>query len=416
MLGRAQRGVAVISTGAVAGQLATFVATPVLARLYSPTSYGIFASLISIVAVASVAGSLRLESAVSIATEGDARNLVRISAISSLISGLCCAAILKVIGHEFFSQETVLGPIIVTYLVWATAMYTVLTAFWLRTHQYGAVARRNFLQSLGTATGQLSFARWAPTELGLVLGLTIGRSLALFTLIRNYPLSPSRAGAAAPGLTTSLRRYWKFPTIFMPSALLNVVGSQIPLLLVALLYGPDDAGNLAQAIMLGALPAALIGSAISTVFLAELATRVRDGELYQRRRYLKLSRTLLPLGLVWFLLLALVIPRLLPIVLGPGWLLSGSFSLALASSVATGLVVSPLTIVLLIYQRTVLTPAIDLLRVVVVTGVGLGAWAAGFNSVMAVLLMSIGLTCIYVITWFLGLRIVSSRTHESPQN
>jgi O-antigen/teichoic acid export membrane protein len=202
----------------------------------------------------------------------------------------------------------------------------------------------------------------------------------------------------------------------MPSALLNVVGSQIPLLLVALLYGPDDAGNLAQAIMLGALPAALIGSAISTVFLAELATRVRDGEPYQRRRYLKLSRTLLPLGLVWFLLLTLVIPRLLPIVLGPGWLLSGSFSLALASSVATGLVVSPLTIVLLIYQRTVLTPVVDLLRVVVVTGVGLGAWAAGFNSVMAVLLMSIGLTCIYVITWFLGLRIVSSRTHESPQN
>ena len=64
----------------------------------------------------------------------------------------------------------------------------------------------------------------------------------------------------------------------------------------------------------------------------------------------------------------------------------------------------------------VTTPAIDLLRVAVVTGVGLGAWAAGFNSVMAVLLMSIGLTCIYVITWFLGLRIVSSRTHQSPQN
>lgn len=414
-LGRAQSGIAAISTGAVAGQAVTLLATPLLSRIYSPETYGAFASLIASVAIASTAGSLRLESAVPIATAGDARNLVKASAWSSVIAGIVCAVLLSVVGHHAVSRDPWLGSFLVIYLVWVTAMYTVLTANSLRSHQYIAVARRNFLQSLGTAGGQLVISRWLKSTLGLTAGLALGRSLGVAILLRESHLFSKRSGMAVPKRSVTLRRYWRFPVVFMPSALLNVVGSQLPILLVASKYGTESAGNLAQAITFGAIPAALLGSAIASVVLSEMAARVRAGELNQRERYMRVSKALLPLGLAWFLVLVIAGPALLPVVLGPGWADSGEYVAALAVAAATGLVVSPLSVVFILYEHALVNVTLDIGRILLVAGLGTAAWGMGFGPVGAVLLMSLGMAVVYVAIWSLGLRTASPRWRAEPE-
>ena len=114
-IGRAQGGIAAISTGTVAGQAVTLLATPFLSRIYSPEAYGAFASLIAFVAIASTAGSLRMESAVPIATAGEARNLVKASAWSSVIAGIVCAVMLSVVAHHADSRDPWLGSLFVIY-------------------------------------------------------------------------------------------------------------------------------------------------------------------------------------------------------------------------------------------------------------------------------------------------------------
>lgn len=395
------------------GQVVTLMATPVLSRLYSPAAYGAFASLMAVAMIASTAGSLRLESAVPIAMPVEARQMLKVSASSSLLAGTLCAALVVRVGHPAIASGPWLGSGLVIYIVWITSMYSVLTAYSLRTHQYSAVARRNFLQALGTAGGQLVVARWLRSAMGLTAGLAVGRTLGVASLLRESGLLAKRSAPDESTMTGTLNRYWRFPLVFMPSALLNVLGTQLPILFVARAYGAESAGNLAQAVTLGAIPAALLGTAISSVVLAELAARVRAGELDQRQRYLRVSRALAPLGLAWILGLALIAPSLLPWVLGSNWESAGQFAAALGIAAGSGLVVSPLTVVFSLYERSVLNLVLDVLRVVLVGASGFSAYAMGHGPVASVFAMSVAMGVVYATTWLAGLRVASGRIGSS---
>lgn len=405
--GRAATGIAAISTGTAAGQAVTLLLTPVLSRIYSPDAYGAFASLMALVAIASTAGSLRLESAVPIATAGEARQLLKASAWSSLVAGIVCAALMAGSGHFAISSEPWLGSVLVVYIVWVTAVYTVLTTYSLRSHHYAAVARRNFLQAMGTAGGQLVLSRWLKSALGLTAGLAVGRSLGLASMVRESRLHGNRHVAAELSMGNALRHFWRFPLIFMPSALLNVLGTQLPILVLVRAYGAESAGNLAQAMKIGAIPAALLGTAISSVVLAEMATRVRAGELDQRARYLRVSKALLPLGLAWYFLLVILGRPLLPIVLGSEWSASGQYLASLAIAAATGLIASPVSVVFVLYERALVNVLLDISRVVLVAGLAAAAWAMGVGPVGAVFTMSLGMAVVYVAIWLLGLSTVT---------
>jgi len=254
--------------------------------------------------------------------------------------------------------------------------------------------------------------------MGLTAGLAIGRTLGVTSLVRESGLMRTRRTPEAVPMAPTLRRYWRFPLVFMPSALLNVLGTQLPILIVARAYGEESAGNLAQAVTFGGMPAALLGTAVSSVVLAEMAARVRAGELDQRARYLRVSKALLPIGVGWFLVLVIAGRPLLPIVLGPQWSESGQYLAALAVGASLGLVVSPVSVVFVLYERALINVLLDAFRIVLVAGLGAVAWTAGFGPVGAVLLMSIGMGIVYVVMWFAGLRMVSPRgraAHEGSR-
>src|SRR5680860_256948 len=73
-------GVFALVTGSAAGQALTLISAPLLARLYTPESFGIFSYLFSVCAVLTAIASLRLDVAVPLAHELDeARALTRTS-------------------------------------------------------------------------------------------------------------------------------------------------------------------------------------------------------------------------------------------------------------------------------------------------------------------------------------------------
>ena len=402
----AHRGVAIISASSGAGQLITLLAAPVLARLYSPEAFGSFAVLVSLAAIASTVGAMRLDSAIPLASTTDAMNLVKTAAVTSVLVAACCIPITALVDWQGANYSPLWGLAVVPYIVWVTSMYSVLTSYSLRSRNYSAVARRNLLQQGGTAGGQLLVSWWLRSGFGLTLGLAIGRSLGVVSLLRESDLH-FRQVKTGRSQADTLRRYWRFPLVFMPSALLNVGATQIPVLFVASRYGTEAAGNLSQAVMFAAVPAALLGGAVSSVVMAEIALRVRSGEVDQRSRYLRVSRALAPLAVAWFLVLVVVAPRALPVILGPEWTSSGAYAAALAVAVVGGLVASPLSVVFVLYERSVMNVGLDVSRVVVIVVLGMAVWSLGYGPVAAVLAMSIGMGVIYAATWFMGLRVVS---------
>ena len=417
LMGEAHRGVAAITSSTAIGQLVALAATPFLTRLYTPQDFGVFAVLMSMVAIAATVGTLRLELAIPVAEPNEARVLLRVSLLTSVLAGvlLLLVALSTQVGRAATAMggmAAVLLGAAIAYLVWVTAAYAALTNYALRERNYGAVARRNLLQSLGTAVSQLGLGLWAASFAGLAWGQALGRSIGVFSLMRESR-SPTPGPVKGPGVAQVMRDYWRYPALFLPAGIMNILSLQFPLLLVGFAYSAEDAGNLSQAMRFTSVPAALIGAAVSSVVLAEIAQRVREGERDNRRRYLRASKALSPIAFVWALLLLLASPWVLPRLLGPGWAESGLFAAALAPSVGLSVLVSPLTMVLPLYGKAVTQFGLDAARLVLVCVSGAVAWWGGIGPLGAVLAMSLCLSLVYVVTWLLGLRIVSAGSTAS---
>lgn len=400
---------AMVSSSALV-QLIAILSVPILSRLYSPDATGNFATIIALVTIAAVVAPIRLDSAIQIAPDEELRTLVTASLASSFL-----VAILFLV---FALATPVLSgvPTSVSTLTLACAIvllsgaYNIFSAVVLRSRAYSEIASRNIYRQLGTTSGQLGAAHWLPDALGLMVGAACGMSFALasfFKSIRTLRQGPPpvRVVARPIGLVT---KYWRFPVLLAPAALLSALAVQVPQLFISIHYSLTDAGNLAQALRVGAAPVVLIGTAVAGVLIGEMSTKVRAGDFYARADFLHVSRRLGAMALAWFLLLTIVAPAVLPLGLGPGWDDSGRYARAIAPLAATYLVAAPLSIVLVLYQRAWLALGLDLLKIAASWCAGLLAVSAGFGPVASCTLVASGAAAVYVLTWLACFRTVST--------
>lgn len=412
----ARRGFLALVSGTAAGQGLAILAAPVLSRLYSPSAFGVFIFILTISGILAVVASLRLDYAIPLTSSLDeARNLTRASMWSSAIVGaLTLAGVVVFDGplSSFAGFEFLPWGLWLPLLVTLTAVFNILSQAALRSRKYGAVARRTVIQGVGTVVGQLGAAIVSRSPGGLLSGQLLGRSLGIVALARTSKTLLRRADEETPRAT--MRRYWRFPVVFAPSALINTLGASLPLLVVASRYGVHEAGLLGLTQRLAAVPAALVGVAVGQVFSAEISARIRNGQSHNRDLFLRTAYRLGVLGFVITVGLFTIAPWLLPVALGHRWAGSGGYAEATALVVGVGFVISPLSFVFLAYERVRSLALLDILRVGLVLGPGLLCYELGLSPITAVWAMSAGQLVTYAITWFVALRIVTQRLPVLP--
>ena len=130
----------------------------------------------------------------------------------------------------------------------------------------------------------------------------------------------------------------------------NVLGSQIPVLIIGSTYGSVLLGELALSQRLLLLPATLVGNAVGQEFLGRAANQFREGNISLIMR--KAGLRLLVYGLAVSILVCLFIPPLIPIVMGRQW--GGmSYIIFLLIPLFLGqIVVSPLSMAFLAAEKT----------------------------------------------------------------
>lgn len=411
----AVRGVVWISAGTVGGQLIAFAIAPILTRLYSPEAFGVFAYVMAIALVLTPVAALRLELTIPLPTsKAEAGLLARLAGASAAVCCAVCALVIAFFGGALDDSSNLelmpwlwLLPPIVLFTSW----YVVLSQLAITDRQYGAVATRNLLQGTATAGSQLLLSLVTRTGGGLLTGWLIGRIAGVLAMFVRYPRyvlveKPFRGGADI------LRRYKRFPLVFTPAALLNALGTQLPLLLIGGLFGATQAGYLGVAQRIVEAPAALFSAAVSQVFVGELAERVRSGQRHNTTAYLRSSMLLGIFGLSLALGAILLGPIVFPWLLGQQWAQSGAYAQAIGVWVGVGFIVSPLSQVYSVYQRAGLNLALDIFRVAIVGGAGLISWLLSFTAIQTLWTMTAGMLVTYALTWLLGLHIVSSATGD----
>jgi len=359
-------------------------------------------------AVLTAIASLKFDAAIPLVRELDgARALTRTSLqLAAGFAVVTAAAIAvfhvelsKAAGFEILPWAYWLPP-----LVALTAWFNTLSQTALRQRAYTSVATRTFAQNVGVVSGQIGFATITRSAGGLLSGQVLGRCLGIFALART---SRELLPAPAPGTTRrTLRTYWRFPAVFAPSALLNTLGTNLPLILVGAWFGAQSAGFLGLTQRIALAPAALIAVAVGQVFSGELSSRLRAGQVDNTSMYLRTSSKLALGGITIAAVMLVASGWAFPLILGSQWADSGNYAQAIALSVGAGFVVSPVSYVFIAYQRIVSNILVDISRVALVVIPGVLAHLNGFTAVGTVWVMTAGQFVNYALTWVIGLIIV----------
>lgn len=304
--GSAARDVATLTVGTAIAQIITIAATPLLTRLYTPSDFGLLAVFLAVASVGATLVTLRYETSILVPKENtESANLV----LLSLILGGGLSVVLAVLGTllPMGMQEKVgLGALgswlpIAFLTAAATSTLAVMQGWmnrqkkyrymaWLRVGQSASVAGLAvFLGFLHISNGLLIAQIFSSVCLCLI-ALWLGRSAAQLWKKQK--------------LQKTVIAHKNAPKYLLPTALLDVVTLQLPVVLIAAWFGADEAGQFSMTWRLLMMPMALIGGAVGQVFLQKFAKNKNDP--YQSKFLLKKTWKYLflmglpPMGLIFF--------------------------------------------------------------------------------------------------------------------
>jgi O-antigen/teichoic acid export membrane protein len=315
------RNVLKLAGGTAGSQVIAVAAAPILTRLYGPESFGILATFASILALLNVVSSLRYELAIAVPEdEDDAIALVWLCFLMVAISTGLTALGVGLLGNNLVSWlhqpslKSLLWLLPVGVLL--TGIYQPLTYWTIRNKQFGLLAQAKFSQNFLAVATNLVAAPLGTS--GLLLGQIVMQSAGLITILQKSITIFSRGpNLFCAGYLKTLKRYRHFAIYSSPAGLVNMLGFQLPTLIFASAFGPEELGQLAIAQRLLLLPAGLIGDSVSQVFLGKASECIRLGTLNSLVK--KTGIKLFVCGILISLAMSIVVAPFATYILGDQW-------------------------------------------------------------------------------------------------
>lgn len=327
-----RRGMVVLVGAAAIAQVIVVVSSPVITRLYSPSELGAYAVALSMLSVLTTVACLRYEWAVPL--PGEDRSAASVLALCLVITagmGLLALIVLVPLGPSVLGifGVSIVGPFAVLVALGQVGGGFVLafTSWAIRTRAFAEIAANRLTQSSALIATQigLGLAHLGATGLlvGAVVGCVAGSTRLAHAAWRTHASAFRQVTRA--DIWRAAGRYRRFPAFSAPSALLNALGLEAPLLLLTALLGTAVGGEYALAQRVVALPVTLLSGAVVQVFVAESARLVRENPAGVRSLFVHTTQVLAVMSLVPFGLLAILAPLLAGPVFGDSWREAGLF-------------------------------------------------------------------------------------------
>lgn len=360
-----------LAGGSAIGQALVMLSMPLVTRLYSPADMGVFGVFMSFIAFASVGVALRYDLAIVAARDKFEADVLLIASISIAIPCVVIASIglFGMIRFDIFGYVVLPGwsALAMFVALLATAVFSSLRFWHVGRKMFGDISLALVSQGAGRATIPVVLGWLSSSWTGLLGGEILGRMLGVVRLARGaWP--EARATFAALDARHGaqiLRRYWKYPAVFLPSSMLDALATTLPLPIISSLFGVSAAGQYFLVARLASVPAALISAGVADVFHAKIAEAARTDKSLVHRSMKSAMQKLALISLGIYFPVALVSPFLFSLVFGESWQQAGNLMAIQSLACITGLVVSPLSRAFAISRYPELKFFPDIVRLVV---------------------------------------------------
>ncbi|MDG2520499.1 oligosaccharide flippase family protein [Caulobacter segnis] len=384
----------------ILGQVMPIATIPLLTRLLDPVEMGHYQIALSIALIALPFAIFQTDVFVPVAhNEFEVTTLVRRALLSTSIFALFAATI-----SFFISSGGGLELAASTFLLTAAmSLNSVANSILIRKSDIPKLIQRNIFGGAFVAITQAVFTILHPSAISLGLGMVVGRAISQILLKSTKSCEPHPNHVeVSKGFLRAL--------IGSGANALGTFASQMPMLLVAPLYGAASAGYLGLSQRVVGAPTGLIGQGINQIIVADASAIIRsgNGKLWAGlRRQIVL---LLSFSVAAAVALAIIAPPLTPWVFGALWAPAGEYIQILALPMCLQLVAVPMVplMAMLGMQRELF--CLQVLRIVCITVCVLAGATFSLGMSSTVTLISVVWTMAYCAT--IALAIVAIRKYD----
>ena len=359
-----------LTGGSAIGQVLVMLSTPLITRLYSPADMGIFGIFMSFISFASVGVALRYDLAIVAARDNFEADVLLITSIALAIPCVVIASVVlfgmirfNILGYVVLPSWSALAMFVALL---ATGIFSTLRFWHVGRKKFGEISLALVSQGAGRATipvilGWLS-SGWA----GLLGGEILGRMIGVDRLARGVWPETRKTFTAVDTqhFAQVLRRYWKYPAVFLPSSMIDALATSLPLPVISSLFGVSAAGQYFLVYRLASVPAALISAGVADVFHAKIGEAARTNKSLVHSTMKSAMQKLAIVSLSIYLPTALVSPFLFSLVFGDSWQQAGTLMTIQSLACMSGLVVSPLSRALAVSRNPELKLLPDIVRLI----------------------------------------------------
>ncbi len=284
--GNFMRSAGVLAGGTALSQVVALAATPLLTRMFVPADFGLLAVFVSLVSIVLVPASLRYEQAIPVPKENrDAAQLVLLGLLLVSLTTAVLAMVLAIGDENLFSliDNTQLYSLrwLLLPALFGAGIYQVLNCYAIRVGAFGIIARTRVSKNVSMLVTQLGLGAAGVGGVSLIFGEIVNRMMGMGVLARlTWVQVRADVGETTKSdLINIAKRYWRFPALSAPSALVNVAGFQLPVILLANWFGGAVVGWFALSLRVLQAPVALVGQAVGQVFFSQAGEHHRSGNL-----------------------------------------------------------------------------------------------------------------------------------------
>jgi O-antigen/teichoic acid export membrane protein len=259
-----------------------------------------------------------------------------------------------------------------------------------RRGEYRALAGANFVQGASAGSAQVALGLAAASPWSLLAGFMVARLIWIRPLARFLPgelKQLDRGGIRRYALTAG------------PSAFVNSLGGQAPILLASMMFGTRAAGLLAMTVRLLVSPLGIVSQAAASATLGEVGRSLRENEGGADSIVRRAMRDLFLLGLLPCSLAAALGPWLVPLLLGPDWRTTGTLLALLSVGTLAQLTLSPFAQLLNLLGRSRRLLSWDAVRFCCIAAAWIIPWGLGYSIETTVAVYSLTLVGVYALLW-----------------
>ncbi len=323
------KAVLLLSTGSVLAQGIRAIATPILTRIYSVESMGVYTYLISISAIFMGIANLRYE--IPIVTDKDESHvfpLIKLSFIIGVSLTLCSS-----IGFGFYffqNGKPIIWSVLIFFNVLAYAITNVLTAYNNRNKEYKLISSMYVIRVGVQYILAILLGLFNPIALFLLVPYVLGEYMGITRQMKSLKGHIGEiARIETPEIKTVGRLHLKQPLFSMPALLANSLSYSLITIFIERLFGLESVGYYSISVSLLGLPLAVIGGNISKVFMQNASNEYSKSGIF-KHTFDKTFLILLGIAIPMVLVMYFFSTPLCQLIFGKEWGQSGKFIMILA--------------------------------------------------------------------------------------